>query len=273
MPMDEYRQTNLVNWNERTGIHAESRLYDLAGYVSDPNKISDVVEFDRHELGDVRNKSLLHLQCHIGTDTLSLAGLGARVTGVDFSPDAIATARRLSAECGTLGRFEVAELYDTPQVISDTFDIVYTGVGALTWLPDIASWGRVVAAMLNPGGTFYIREFHPMLWTVDDEQDDEALIVKYPYFEGPAIKFDNEHTYSDGGKLANTANFEWNHSLSEIVMALLDHGLELKFLHEHTFAESQNLKCMVEAENGHWRLPSGGERLPLMFSLLAVKPG
>lgn len=251
MPLDKYRQANLDNWNDRTVIHAASRLYDLAGYASDPGKISDVVEFDRHELGDVKGKSLLHLQCHIGTDTLSLARLGARVTGVDFSPDAIATARKLSTDCGTPGRFEVSELYETPSVIGETFDVVYTGVGALTWLPDIAGWGRVVAAMLNPGGKIYVRDFHPMLLAVDGDRADDSLVIKHPYFGGAPLRFENENTYTDGGPVAHTTNYEWNHSLGEIVMSLLDNGMQLEFLHEQRFAESQILNCMIEDGDGH----------------------
>lgn len=158
MPLDAFRQANQANWNERTHIHAASRLYHLDGYIADPHKISGVVQFDMPDLGDVSGKTLLHLQCHIGTDTLSLARLGATVTGIDFSPDAITVARQLSAACETPARFEVAELYDTPNVIRETFDIVYTGVGALTWLPDIAAWGRVVAALLKPGGMLFVRD-------------------------------------------------------------------------------------------------------------------
>lgn len=271
MPLDEFRKTNLDNWNDRTGIHAKSELYDLASYISDPERISDVVRFDLPDLGDVSGKSLLHLQCHIGTDTLSLARLGANVTGVDFSPEAIETARQLSADCGTPGRFEIAELYDTPNVIDDQFDVVYTGVGALMWLPDIANWGRVVSAMLKPGGTFFIRDFHPMLWTIDDERDDDELVVKYPYFETPAIRFESEFTYSDGDRLRNSVNFEWNHGIGEIVMALIDNGLKLELLREHKFAESQNLPCLVPAEGDHWKLPHGEDRVPLMYSIRAVK--
>jgi 2-polyprenyl-3-methyl-5-hydroxy-6-metoxy-1,4-benzoquinol methylase len=262
-----------VNWNERTHIHAASRSYHIASYITDPHKISDVVRFDVADLGNVCGKALLHLQCHIGTDTLSLARLGATVTGIDFSPDAIETARQLSADCGTPARFEVAELYDTPTVINEKFDIVYTGVGALTWLPDIAAWGRVVAAMLNPGGMLFLRDFHPMLWTIDDERDEDVLVVKYPYFEASPVKFDKGTTYTDGNRLAHTVTYEWNHGLGEIVMSLIDNGLQLTLLKEHKIAESRYLPCMVRDADGRWRLPNGKDRLPLMYTIRAVQRG
>jgi 2-polyprenyl-3-methyl-5-hydroxy-6-metoxy-1,4-benzoquinol methylase len=272
MSLDEFRQVNQVHWNERTHIHAASRLYDIDSYIADPHKISDVVQFDAADLGNVRGYTLLHLQCHIGTDTLSLARLGATVTGIDFSPDAIETARKLSVDCGTPARFEVAELYDTPHVINDRFDIVYTGVGALTWLPDIAAWGRVVATMLKPGGMLFVRDFHPMLWTIDDRQDTEALVVTYPYFETQPVRFENEYTYSDGDRLTHTVNYEWNHGLGEIVMSLIDNGLQLNLLREHKIAESRNLPCMVPDADGRWRLPHNEDRLPLMYTIRAAKP-
>ena len=273
MALDAFRLVNQANWNERTHIHAASRAYDLASYIDDPHKISRVVCFDIPDLGSVSGKTLLHLQCHIGTDTLSLARLGAIVTGVDFSPDAIATARQLSVDCGVAARFEVAELYDTPSVIHETFDIVYTGVGALTWLPDIAAWGRIVATMLKPGGVLFLRDFHPMLWTIDDERDDNALVVKYPYFETPAVRFENATTYTDGDDLAHAVTYQWNHSLGEIVMALLDHGLQLSLLKEHKIVESQYLPYMKQDTDGRWRLPCGEDRLPLMYTIRAVKAG
>lgn len=272
MPVDKFRQVNLDNWNERTGIHASSKFYDLAGFIADPKRITRVVEFDLPDLGDIKGKSLLHLQCHIGTDTLSLARLGADVTGVDFSPEAIAAARKLSVDSATPGRFEVAELYDTPEVISEQFEVVYTGVGALTWLPDIAAWGKVVSAMLKPGGTFFIRDFHPMLWTLDDDSTADKLIVTHPYFETEAIRFEGEYTYSDGEKLSNKVNFEWNHGLGEIVMALIDNGLQIELLREHRISEGRNISALVSDGDGRWKLPRGEDRLPMMYTIRAVKP-
>lgn len=272
MALDEARKANLANWNERAGIHSVSKAYDLQGYVSDPAKISGAVEFDRGELGDVTGKSLLHLQCHIGTDTLSWARLGAHVTGVDFSDRSIEAARRLSAHSGTPGRFIVSELYETPEALDEQFDIVYTGVGALCWLPNIREWANVVSKMLKPDGGFYVRDGHPMAHALDNERDDDSLKVEYPYFETQkGMRFEGDATYTDGPRLANTVNYEWNHGLGEIVTALIDAGLRIEFLHEHRFAEYQHFPSLVRSDDGRWRFPVDDDRVPLMFSVKARK--
>ena len=274
MPLDEQRRANRDNWNERAGVHYASRGYDVAGYVNDRSKISGVVRFDRVELGlgDVSGKSLLHLQCHIGTDTLSWARLGATVTGIDLSDRSIEAARRLSAESGTPGRFIVSELYDTPEAIDEQFDIVYTGVGALCWLPDIRGWAQVVAKMLKPGGTFYIRDAHPMAASLDDEREDDLMVVAYPYLEPEqATRFEADVTYTDGPRLANTVNYEWSHGLGETVTALIDAGLRIEFVHEHRFTEWQMFRQLVRGDDGRWRFPENADHVPLMFSIRAVK--
>jgi len=181
MPLDAHRRVNRANWDERVAIHVASRQYDAAGFISDPTRISGVVAFDAERLGDVRGKSLLHLQCHFGRDTLSWASLGATVTGLDFSAEALVAARELSAASGVPGRFVEAELYDAPGVLHERFDIVYTGVGALNWLPDVRRWAQVVAGFLRPGG----------------------VLLGFP------------ETYTDGdARLTNAVTYEWNHSLT-----------------------------------------------------------
>lgn len=270
MPLDDERKANLANWNERAGIHFASRAYDVQGYVSDPSKISSVVEFDRTELGDVKGKTLLHLQCHIGTDTLSWARLGATVTGVDLSDKSIEVARRLSEESGTPGRFVVAELYDAPEAIKKQFDVVYTGVGALCWLPDINGWAAVVSKMLKPGGTFYVRDGHPMAHAIDNEREDDLLVVNYPYFEKrEGMRFEDDTTYTDGAHLTSAVSYEWNHGLGETVTALIKAGLRIDFVHEHRFAEYQHFPSLIKSVDGRWRFPKHDDRVPLMFSIRA----
>ncbi len=216
----------------------------------------------------------VHLQCHIGTDTVSLARLGARVTGLDFSPAALEVARDLAARCGVDARFVEAELYGAVDALGrEQFDLVYTGVGSLGWLPDITGWARVVAELLRPGGRLYLREGHPMLWALDPERDDQLLVVGYPYFETeePEV-FDFPGTYTDGDASGvETVSHEWNHGLGEIVQAVLEAGLTLTRLVEHDFAEWKALDWMEVDDKGHWRLPDHRERLPVMYTLEAAQ--
>jgi SAM-dependent methyltransferase len=259
---------NLRNWESRVAIHAASNTYDLAGLAADPNAFSRVAAFDIAALGDLRGVEGVHLQCHIGTDTVSLARAGARMTGVDFSLQALAVARDLARACGVDVRFVESELYAVPEVLGRDFDLVYTGVGALCWLPDIAGWARVVAGLLRPGGRLYVRDAHPMLNAIDDASDD-VLRVTLPYFEGGPQRWVAEETYTDGPPVDSPESFEWNHGLGEIVQAVIDAGLTVTALREHRECEWQALPHMVPGADGRYRLATDPERLPLMFTLEA----
>lgn len=278
VPLDPFRSANRANWGERVAGHWQPDGYDAPGFMADPQRLTTIVEFDRRHLGDVAGRSLLHLQCHFGMDTLSWARLGAEVTGVDFAPEAVAAARRLSEESGVPGRFVEAELYDTPSVLSgEQFDIVYTGGGAINWLPDIAAWGEVVATMLAPGGTFYMREGHPLLWSLrfpDEDPQDEALVIEHPYFEtADPLAWDTGESYLGSAAIRNTRTYEWNHGLGEIMGALLAQDLDIDLFEEHRFLEWQGLHHMIEGEQGRWHLPQHQRDLvPLMYSLRARKP-
>ena len=229
-------------------------------------------------MGDVRGLSLLHLQCHFGLDTLSWARLGARVTGVDFSPPAIEMARGLARQSGTDARF-VSELYDSPAVLDEQFDVVYTGIGALNWLPDIAGWVRVVAGFLRPGGRLYLVEGHPMLWALEDGRDDGRLVVSATYFEtAEPNRWADGVDYADpSATLQNSVTYEWNHGLGEIVTALIEAGMAIAWLHEHQTVYWKALPHMTAASGSAdwdardvWGLPGEQrESLPLMYSILA----
>jgi SAM-dependent methyltransferase len=271
MPLDFERQTNRDNWDSRVAIHFGSDDYGVTRF-SDPEHLSDVVSFDMHLLGDITGKSLVHLQCHIGTDTVSLARLGADVTGIDFSEKSIEAARQLSLLADTPARFVVSELYDVLDVVSETFDIVYTGVGAICWLPDISGWARVVASLLKPGGMFYMREAHPILWALDYENGDDGLLsFKYSYFEGEAEEDDEPETYAGVGVVTSPKTFGWNHGVGETLSALINAGLRLEAIEEYDFCEWQGLDSLVEDETGVWRLPEGSAQIPLMWSIRATK--
>jgi SAM-dependent methyltransferase len=267
---EAFGAANRDYWDGKARYNVAS--WDVDGFVADPKRLTRIVAADRAALGDVRGRSLLHLQCHFGMDTLAWARLGAEVTGVDFSPHAIASAIELAARTGLPARFVEADLYATPGLLREAFDIVYTGGGALCWLPDIRDWAQVVARMLRPGGTFYIREAHPVLWSLEDERADRQLVIGRPYFEvAQPMRWDAEVIWNKEAPEVTT-HYEWNHGLGEIVAALIEAGLVIETLCEHQTCLWQALAFMVEDEDGWWRLPDGPERLPLMYSIRARKP-
>src|SRR6478736_8456973 len=213
--MDEYVATNLANWNSRVPHHELG--YGLDAYRSDPTHLSGVVRFDVPRLGDVAGLDAVHLQCHIGTDTLSLARLGARMTGLDFSAPALDVGRQLAAACGTAIDYVCAEAYDAVEVLGgERFDLVYTGIGALCWLPDVRRWADVVAGLLRPGGRLFMREGHPVLWSLCDPRPDRLLVVEYPYFETDGILFVEHDTYAGTGAVASPRIIHFNHGLGDL---------------------------------------------------------
>ncbi|HEY8093552.1 MAG TPA: class I SAM-dependent methyltransferase, partial [Acidimicrobiales bacterium] len=225
-------------------------------------------------LGSVAGLDVVHLQCHIGTDTVSLAKLGARVTGLDFSPAALREARALAARADVEVRFVESELYEAPVALGATYDLVYTGVGALNWLPDIARWARVVAALLRPSGRLHLREGHPVLWSLADPRPDGVLAIEYPYFEtSQPSMFEQPGTYVHTDRqLVHNRTYEWNHGLGEIVTALLDAGLTLRLLVEHDSVPWDAQPGLMDAlPGGELRLRDRPERLPHSYTLQAVK--
>ena len=276
-----YYEANLARWDESVPIHAASEGYDLAGFLRGEKTLYPV---ETEEVGDVRGKALLHLQCHFGMDTLNWARLGAQVTGLDFSGAAIERARELAGQIGINdATFVQANVYDAADAIHGQFDVVYTGIGALCWLPDIRGWAGVVAKLLKPGGFLYVYEGHPMMWAMDSERDDQELVARSPYFESERPnEWLGDTTYVDGPPLKNLKSFDWNHGLGEIVTALIAAGLRIDFLHEHREVAWQALPWMVRTDGdtdaaGYsrrtaWELPAvQRDRCPLMYSLKATK--
>ncbi|HEU0194248.1 MAG TPA: methyltransferase domain-containing protein [Gaiellales bacterium] len=279
--MDEYARINNRYWDERVQAHAASPDYAVARFADDPQFLSGVVRYDLPRLGDLSGLDLVHLQCHIGTDTVSLARLGARVTGVDLSAPALEEARRLADAAGVQASFVQSELYDAPRTLGDArFDMVYTGIGALCWLPDIRRWGAVVAALLRPGGRLHIREGHPVLWSLADVRaDDPRLLIEHPYFETAEgqVWDDGEVglTYVQTDQVfQTTVTHEWNHGLAEIVTALLDAGMEVTRLEEHDSVPWEALPGhMTRLDGGEWQLTDRPERLPHSYTLQARRAG
>jgi SAM-dependent methyltransferase len=265
---------NRANWDERAPAHVASPGYAVEKFRTDPSYLSGVVRFDLPRLGEVDGLRGVHLQCHIGTDTISLSRLGARMTGLDFSGTAIDEARKLASEIGSPVEFVQSDVYDTLQVLpAGEFDFVFTGIGALCWLPDIRRWASVVAALLKPGGRLFLREGHPMMWAVDERRND-ALVVGYPYFEtAEPIEFTEEGTYvPTEAQFTHNVSHSWNHGLGEIVTALLGEGLRITMLTEHDSVPWQPFDGrMIEDELGEWRLTEHRERMPMSYTLQAIK--
>jgi SAM-dependent methyltransferase len=273
--MDDYRVVNRANWDERVPVHVASEFYSVDRLADDPTALTSVVRFDVPRLGEIAGLRGVHLQCHIGTDTISLARLGAHMTGLDFSAAAITAARRLAGQAGLDTDFVEADAYSAVDVLgAGRFDLVYTGVGALCWLPDIRRWAAVVAALLGPGGRLFLREGHPVLWAIDERHTDR-LVVDYPYFETQQpIVFEDPTTYVEGdARIEHAVTLSWNHGLGEIVSALLDEGLVVTQLVEHETVPWEALPGQMEqsGELREWQLTERRERLPLTYTLQAVK--
>lgn len=272
---EKYLALNRANWDERAPAHVRSPGYGVDALLADPRALSGVVEFDRPRLGDVAGLRGVHLQCHIGTDTLSLARLGADMTGLDFSPAAVRIAGELAARAGVEVRYVEQDVYAAPQVLPvGTFDLVYTGIGALCWLPDVHRWAQVVAELLAPGGRLFMRETHPVLWALGDPGADGRLVVEYPYFETvePTV-WDEPGTYVEtDATFTKNVTCEWNHGLGEVLGALFDAGLRVTALEEHTSVPWNAFAGhMVEIGGGEWTLRERPERLPHSYTVQAVK--
>ena len=270
---DDYLAINRANWDSRVPHHLTA--YDLDKFRTDPTFISGVVTFDLPRLGSVEGLDIVHLQCHIGTDTLSLKRLGAKsVSGVDFSPRAVEAARTLATEFDLPANFIESDVYDAPVALEGgTYDMVYTGIGALCWIPDIARWAQVVAALLRPGGRLFIREGHPMLWALSDAYPDGTVRLEYPYFESAGTGFHDETSYVEHtGTLDSPDSVNFNHGLGEIFTALQASGLTLTHFEEHQSVPYCALgELMEEVGGGEWRLKEKPERLPASYTLQATK--
>jgi SAM-dependent methyltransferase len=273
--MDDYRSVNRANWDERVPAHFASPDYGVQDFAKDPSFLSDVVRFDRPRLGDVAGLRGVHLQCHIGTDTVSLVRLGARMAGLDFSEPALEAARALATAAGAEVEFVHADLYDAVQALgAQRFDLVYTGMGALCWLPDIERWAAVVEQLLAPGGRLFVREGHPMLWSLAEASEDGRIAIEYPYFqrEQPDV-FVEEGTYvSTDATFVNNTTHTWGHALGEVVTALLERGLVLTGLVEHESVSWDFLPGHTERlPGGEYRLAERPWRLAHSYTLQAVK--
>ena len=274
--MDDYRVLNRASWDERVPAHAASPDYMLERFVEDPDFLSGVVRFDVPRLGDISGLRGVHLQCHIGTDTVSLARLGARMSGLDFSTPAIEQAQGFADRLGLEVDFQQADVYDAVEVLgAASYDLVFTGIGAIGWLPSIERWANTVAGLLKPGGRLFIREGHPMLWALEGSKHPGLITLGYPYFETEEpMVWDEGGTYvATDVEFQHNVTHEWNHGLAEIMNALMTAGMEITAFEEHDSVPWEALPghMTLDPESGEWRLTEHPERLPASYTLQALR--
>jgi len=262
-----YLEANRRRWDEMVALNAASREYDLEGVKRGRVRLSLL---ERREVGSVRGKSLLHLQCHFGIDTMCWSRLGARATGVDFSPAAIRLARELSRDLGLDTRFVLSDVYGLPRVLHARLDVVYTSMGVLSWLPDLRRWGRVVGHFLKRGGVFYLLDSHPVSHVFSDEPNAEGLEFAAPYF--PSGRPERFVPGWSKAPRKQRVQYNWQHTVEDILDSLSDAGLRIEFVHEFPYTFWKAFPFMRRGRDGWWRLTRGHGRVPLMMSVRASKP-
>lgn len=259
----DYREINKKAWNDKTDVHIASDFYAMEAFRAGKNTLNEI---ELPLLADVTSKSILHLQCHFGQDSMSLQRMGAQVTGVDLSDKAIQRAKEIAAELGLETQFICCDIYDTQQYIQDKFDIVFTSYGTIGWLPDLDKWATVIQSCLKPGGRFVMADFHPVIWMFDN--DFEKMV--YSYFNDEDIVEEENGTYADKQANITAKTISWNHSLSELLQALLGVGLQIKQFHEYNYSPYACFKHVEEFEPGKFRFKQHENRLPMVYALEAV---
>lgn len=261
---EQYFEANKDGWNKRTTVHKDSAFYDVEGFKNGQSSLNKI-ELD--ELGDVKGKRLLHLQCHFGQDSLSWARAGAVVTGIDLSDEAIKTAQKLSKEINVPAAFVCCNVYDTLQYVSTPFDIVFTSYGVIGWLPDLDKWAKIISQSLKPGGIFFMVEFHPVVWMMDENFQH----IKYYYHNEEVIVDEQTGTYTDRNAPIQYKEYSWNHSISEVLNALISNGLTITHFNEFNFSCYNCFNNMVQGQDGYWRIKGIENKIPMMYSVKAVK--
>lgn len=261
---NDYLDVNRQTWNEKTKTHIASDFYDQKSFLQGKSSLNQI---ELNLLGDVKGKSILHLQCHFGQDSISLSRMGAKVTGIDFSDLAIAEAQKFAAQVGADTRFVCCDVYSLPQKLTDIYDIVFTSYGTIGWLPDIDKWAEVVAHFLKPGGRFIMAEFHPAIWMFDHDLNK----IQYSYFKDQPIIESESGTYAEKGAPLRTQTITWNHALGEVCTALTDHHIALEQLREFDYTPYNIFPESDEFEPGKFRIKKFGNKLPLVYALSGKK--
>lgn len=270
-------RSNEANWDSRTPVHLASAFYGLDGSRS---AFDWFASFEWSDLGDLSGREVLHLQCHLGTETHAFALKGAKSTvGLDFSTESVEQARRIASEVGVDIEYVRADVHNAPEALDGRrFDVVYTGKGALCYLPDLPRWAGIVTDLLRPGGMLYVTEFHPLLNSLGPAprpDEGQELLLRNDYLPGRgAVERDATYTYTDGPAVrGTTVSFEWMHGLGDVVNAVVGAGMTVRNLRETDALPWRRWESMVRDDHGWWRLPDGAPRIPLLYALCATAPG
>lgn len=261
---ENYLEINRNSWNNRLEAHLKSEFYDLDGFLKGKSSLNSI-EIDR--LGELSGKTILHLQCHFGQDSLSLARLGAKVTGVDLSDKAINTAKALAEQLKIDADFICCDIYDLPQHLDRQFDIVFTSYGTIGWLPDLEKWGKLIAQYLKPNGKFLIVEFHPVVWMFDNDFDK----VAYNYFNVVPIVETETGTYADKSAPIHQQSVSWNHPMSEVLNSLIKNGLEIVSFDEFDYSPYNCFNKTIEPEPNKYRIEHLEDKIPMLYAIEAKK--
>jgi SAM-dependent methyltransferase len=266
--MSNLTDFNLQWWNEITDVHFSSEFYNVKEFLQGKSTLKSV---ELNELGDIKGKSLLHLQCHFGMDSLSLVRLGADVTGIDLSDKAISLAQKLNADLGLSAKFVCSDIYRTPEIIQEQFDIVFTSYGVLCWLSDLEKWAEIIYSRLKPGGFFFIAETHPVMAIYEVDKSGN-LTAEYPYFNKGAVECLSDRSYADRTvELTNTKTYQWDHTLSDVINALISAGLQIEVIREYPYCAYEKFPGLMFKDNDGWWKFKDKQFLPLLFSLKARK--
>ncbi|WP_267402864.1 MULTISPECIES: class I SAM-dependent methyltransferase [unclassified Chryseobacterium] len=262
--MENYLEINKNSWNAKVEPHLKSDFYFVDEFLKGRTSLNSI---ELELLGDIKGKTVLHLQCHFGQDSISLSRMGAKVTGIDLSDKAIETAKDLAQKTGKNVEFICTDLYNLPNVLDQKFDIVFTSYGTIGWLPDLEKWAKIINHFLKPNGKFIMAEFHPVVWMFDDDFEG----VKYNYFNEKAITETYEGTYADQNADIVQDYVMWNHSLADVIDNLIQNNLEIENFKEFDWSPYPCFKHVNEFEKGKWRIPQFGNKIPLIFAIKAQK--
>ena len=261
---ENYIDINRQSWNNRVDAHLKSEFYDLENFVKGNSSLNSI---ELELLGDVKGKSILHLQCHFGQDSISLSRLGASVVGVDLSDKAIESAKQLAKDTKSTASFICCDIYDLPNHLDRKFDIVFTSYGTIGWLPDLEKWAKIVSQFLKPNGKFVFVEFHPVIWMFDDNFEK----IFYRYFNSGAIIESENGSYADKSADISQEYIMWNHGISEVVNNLIKNGLEIKSFNEYDYSPYNCFNKTQEFEPNKYQIEHLGDKIPMVYSVVATK--